>query len=179
MRNLHGLPGASAVLLLLSFPLAHLLGQERDAMKKDRPLAEGKLVGAENHQASGTVHLLTAGEKRLLHFTPDFSLEKGPDVYVTLTDGPKPVEGASLVVARLKRFSGQQSFDLPAGADLSRYSHLVLWCKKYSVAMGVATLTHDTGKMDGMMDEEDAMMDKEGAMMDKGDTGKPSTSMPK
>ncbi len=166
MRTLHCLPGASAILLLVSVPLAPLLSQERGAMRNNQPLAEGKLVGAENHQASGTVHIVNAGEKRQLHFTPDFSLEKGPDVYITFTDGPKPVEGASLVVARLKRFSGEQSFDLPAGTDLGRYSHLVLWCKKYSVAMAVAPLTHHAEKMDGTMD-------KEGAMMDKGDTSKP------
>jgi Electron transfer DM13 len=184
MRNLHYLPAAPAVLLLVGLPLAPLSGQEDHAMKKDQPAAEGKLEGAEGHRASGTVHIMVAGQKRQLHLTPDFSVEEGPDVYVTLTNGPKPVEGASLQIAKLTRFSGEQSFDLPAGADPGRYSHLVLWCKKYSVAMGVAKLTHHAGKMEGMMEKEDTgviereeggMMDKEGAMMEKGDTGKSAT----
>jgi hypothetical protein len=61
-------------------------------------------------------------------------LEKGPDVYVTLTTGPKPVEGASVVIARLTRFSGEQSFELPATVELNQYSHLVLWCRKYTTS---------------------------------------------
>jgi hypothetical protein len=172
MSPLHYLPAAPTVLLLVSLPLGPLYGQEHDAMmKKDPPSAEGKLVGAENHEASGTVHIVGAGEKRQLHFTPDFSVEKGPDVYVTLTNGPEPVEGASVTIAKLTRFSGEQSFDLPASADVSRYSHLVLWCRKYSVAMAVAKLSHHSEKGDGMMG-------KEGAMMEKDEAGKQPASNP-
>jgi hypothetical protein len=56
-----------------------------------------------------------------------------------------PGEGSSVVVARLTKFSGEQSFELPSNIDLSRYSHLVLWCKKYSVAMGIAKLEDPEG----------------------------------
>jgi len=41
-------------------------------------------------------------------------------VYITLTNGPKPVEGGSVVISRLTRFSGEQTFDLPASADRAR-----------------------------------------------------------
>ncbi len=147
MRQLRCLTGVSAALLLGVLPLAPLRGQQEDAMKKDRA---GELVGAKGHRASGTVHIATREGKSRLHFTPDFSLEKGPDVYITLTNGPKPVEGASVVISRLTRFSGEQTFDLPAGADHSKYSHLVLWCRKYSVAMAVTELSSQGGKkMDG------------------------------
>jgi len=71
-------------------------------------------------------------------------------VYITLTNGPKPVKGASVVISRLTRFSGEQTFHLPAGADHSKYSHLVLWCRQYSVAMAVTELSSQGGKkMDG------------------------------
>ena len=177
MRSSHYLPGVPAALLLAMLPVAPLLAQQDDAMKKDHaamamgePSAQGKFVSAESHKASGAVHLVNAGGKRQLHFTPDFSVEKGPDVYVTLTNGPKPVQGQSLVIARLTRFSGEQSYDLPATADLTKYSRLVLWCRKYSVAMAEAKLTSDAGKMDGTMGHEGATMGK------KDEMEKPSTS---
>jgi hypothetical protein len=152
MRTSDYLLSSSVALLLAILPGTSLHAQEEDAMAKDPPKqqvdamarsassAEMRLAGAEGHRAMGAVHLVTANGKRQLHFTRDFSLEKGPDVYVTLTNGPKPVEGSSVVVARLTKFSGEQSFELPSNIDLSRYSHLVLWCKKYSVAMGIAKL---------------------------------------
>ncbi len=186
MLSLSTLSSVSAALLLAVLPAVPLRAQQDDAMKKDHatrqdhaamamgePSAQGKLVGVENHKASGTVHIINAGAKRQLHFTADFSAEKGPDVYVTLTDGPKPVKGMSLVIARLTRFSGEQSYELPTTADLNKYSHLVLWCRKYSVAMAEAKLSSPgTGKMDGVMGDEGATMEK------KDEMGKPPTSKP-
>ncbi len=177
MRPLPTLTGVPAALLLAILPLAPLPGQEDDAMKQtSTPSAEGQLTGAENHQASGTVHILDAEGKRQVHFTPDFSVERGPDVYVTLANGTKPVEGASVVVAKLTRFSGEQSFELPATVELGKYSHLVLWCKKYSVAMAVAKLTFPDSGMDEMkreMKEKGEMMKGKGEMVEKDETGKP------
>jgi hypothetical protein len=152
MRTSDYLLSFPVALLLAILPLTLLQAQQEDAMAKDPPKqqvdpmassassAEMRLVGAEGHRATGAVQLVTANGKRQLHLSRDFSLEKGPDVYVTLTNGPKPMEGSSVVVARLTKFSGEQSFELPSNLDLSRYSHLVLWCKKYSVAMGIAKL---------------------------------------
>ncbi len=172
MRSSHLALAMSAALVVTILPVAALRAQQGDAMKKDsaerqdhaamamkEPLAEGKFVGVQNHKASGTAHIVNAGGKRQLHFTPDFSLEKGPDVYVTLTDGSKRVTGMSLVIGKLTRFAGEQSYDRPATADLAKYTHLVLWCKKYSVAMAEATLSSPGGeKMDGTMHDEDATM---------------------
>lgn len=187
MRSMHRLPAIPVALFLAFFPVAPLLAQEDGAMEKDqgtmqdhtamamgKPSAQGKLTNVGDHKASGTVHLVNVEGKRQLHFTPDFSIEKGPDVYVTLTNGPKPVKGASLTIARLARFSGEQSFELPANIDLGKYSHVVLWCKKYSVSMGQAKLE---AAGTGMMGDEGAMKKKdEGAMMDKEDKmGKPAT----
>ena len=180
MRTMHRFAALPAALLLGFLPVTPLLGQQEGGMKKDgamedhaamamsKPTAQGKLTSVGNHKAVGTVHILKADGKRQLHFTSDFSIEKGPDVYVALTNGPKPVKGASVTVARLTRFAGEQSFELPANIDLGNYSHVVLWCKKYSVSMGQAELhTAAMGKEDGMMEKEDGMMEKEGAMMEK------------
>lgn len=132
--------------------------QDHPAMGMSMPVAEGALTGVGNHKATGTVHILDAKGKRRLHFTPDFSIEKASDVYVTLTNGPAPVEGASIAIARLTRFTGEQTFEVPANADLGKYSHVVLWSRKSGISLGQAKLPAAGA---GMMDQKGTMMDKD------------------
>ena len=55
----------------------------------------------------------------------DFAADKAPDTYVTLANGPTPEDGASVTVAKLKKFKGEQTFEVPAGAGSATYSHVV------------------------------------------------------
>lgn len=129
-----------------------------DAMMKDGAIAMGRLTGAEGHDASGSVRIERAGDETRLHLSDDFTVEKGPDVFVVLSRGPKVRDGASLFVAKLDRFSGAQSVTLPPTADPAAFDHVVLWCRKYSVAMGVAPLEshamHDMKGKAGAMNDE-------------------------
>ncbi len=97
---------AAAAVFLALLPAAPLLGQQDGAMEKEHgtmgdhaamtmpePSLQGTLTGVGNHKATGTVHLVNGGGKRQVHFTSDLSAEKGPDLYVSLTNGPKPVKG--------------------------------------------------------------------------------------
>ena len=186
------LPALTAALILALYPAATLLAQEDGAMKQDHdamhdsgttgmmePSAEGTFTGANGHKATGTVHLLDAKGKRQLHFTADFVADKAPDTYVTLANGPAPEEGSSTTVAKLKRFKGEQTFDLPAGMEPGRYTHVILWSRKQGKAMGLAELhaagmmedgamgKDAMGKKDGMMDKPDGMMDKKDEMEKK------------
>jgi hypothetical protein len=106
----------------------------------------GSFTGLNKHKASGGFEVVTANDKQEIRLTPDFSLDQAPDVYLVLSTSAT-VDAKSLYVGRLGNFSGVSSFSLPAGTDLARYSHLVLWCKKFSVALGDASL--ETG--DAMM----------------------------
>ena len=68
-------------------------------------------------------------------------MKPADDVHVVLSPtGPVPAKGA-LFLGKLKRFEGTQWFDLPPGIDLSRFSHVVLWSRKTSVAIGHAPLS--------------------------------------
>lgn len=161
MRSLRCPPRVPTALVLTILPIAPLMAQQDDAMKGTKEVhagmamkessAEGPFTGVNGHRVSGTAHLVSSEGKRRLHFTPDFSLEKAPDVYVTLTNGPKPEKDASVVVAKLTHLAGEQTFDLPADTDPGRYSHVVLWCKKYSVALAQAAL-HAAGR--GKMEQD-------------------------
>ena len=120
---------------------------DKDALGKDAmgKAHHGSFSGAEGHKAGGGFEVVADQGKSRLRLAPDFSVEKGPDVYVVLSNSPKVGKDGSLYLGKLKKFSGEQVYDIPSGTDLSAYSHVVLWCKKYSVAMGSADLAsgHD------------------------------------
>jgi len=135
---------------LVGLAAAPLLAQETDSMAKDKGAMapHGTFVGAEGHTAKGAYEIATAGGKTELKLGSDFSVEKGPDVYVVLSPAAKvPAKGA-LYLGKLSRFDGAQAFPVPAGTDLGAYTHVVLWCKKYSVAMGIASLAGGGAMMD-------------------------------
>lgn len=150
---------------------------QKDAMATTK----GTLQGAEGHQAGGGFEIHGAGKDRHIRLGSDFKVERGPDVYVVLARAAKVVDG-DLYLGKLKRFGGASDYAIPANTDLGAYSHLVLWCKKYSVAMGTAPLPRpamagdemakDAMSKDGMakdsMGKGDEMM-KDGDRMTKDD----------
>jgi hypothetical protein len=175
-------PALALALGLALHPAANLLAQEDGAMKQDHdamhdagamsmgPSAEGAFTGANGHQAAGTVHLLDAKGKRQLHFTADFVADKAAETYVTLANGPTPEAGSSTTVAELKRFKGEQTFDLPAGTEPGGYTHVVLWSRKQGKATALAEL-HAAGMMkDDAMGTKDGMMEKDDAMSQQPDS---------
>lgn len=184
MGTARRMPALAVAFMLTLQPTAALLAQDDGAMKEDHdamqdagaknmmgPPAEGAFTGANGHTAAGTVHILGEKGKRQLHFTADFTADKAPDTYVTLANGPTPDRGTSTTVAKLTRFKGEQTFDLPAGIDPARYTHVILWSKKQGKALGHAELhaagmkkDDAMGKKDGMMDKKDGMMEKDDAM---------------
>lgn len=113
-----------------------------DAMAKDKMAMapHGVFTAAEGHKASGKVEVVTANGKSQLRLGNDFSMERGPDVYVVLSPAAAMAKSGTTRLGKVKRFSGAQTFDIPAGTDLSAATHVVLWCKKYNVLMGTAAL---------------------------------------
>lgn len=142
----------SAVALVISLAATPLAAQETMTKEKDAMAMapHGTFAGAEGHKAKGSYEIATAEGKTQLKLGSDFSVEKGPDVYVVLSPAAKvPAKGA-LFLGKLTRFDGAQAFDVPAGTDLGGYTHVVLWCRKYSVAMGTASLAAGGAMMDKM-----------------------------
>jgi len=131
--------------VLVAGPVAaqHTDAMAKDAMHDPDGMAmapHGKFTGAEGHKAAGTYEIVTMEGRTELKLGKDFLVERGPDVYVVLSPSERvPAQGA-LYLGKLSRFSGEQSYAVPSGTDLSGYSHVVLWCRKYSVPMGTAAL---------------------------------------
>lgn len=66
-----------------------------------------------------------------------FETDAGPDLRVYLST---PDESAHLDLGGLKGNRGDQQYDIPPGADLARYSDVLIWCRAFSVGFGRARL---------------------------------------
>lgn len=108
-------------------------------------LARGTFVPLD-HATSGTVRVLeTGGGSRVVRLE-GFETENGPDLYVYLTanraggdEGGFDDEFVSL--GRLKGNQGDQNYDVPGDADLSRFSTVVIWCDRFNSPFGAADLS--------------------------------------
>lgn len=83
--------------------------------------------------------------RRILRFE-HFETSNGPDLRVYLSVGSSDAAfgkeyGEDFVeLGRLKGNLGNQNYEIPAGTDLSKYRNAVVWCARFSVGFGVATL---------------------------------------
>ena len=98
----------------------------------------GSFTGLNSHRASGSFEIITTRGKQELRLSSDFSLDKAPDVYVLLS--PSTTDGKPVYLGKLQRLSGPSTFGIPNGTDLAAFSHVVLWCKKFSVTLANAPL---------------------------------------
>ena len=113
---------------------------------RDRVLATGDLVDAE-HDTSGSVRLLGLADGRRFVRLEDLSTSDGPDLHVWLSDAPSGGEwgsyddGQYLRLGELKATHGNQNYAVPAGADLTAYRSVVIWCDRFDVAFGTAPVS--------------------------------------
>lgn len=124
------------------------MGQDamgRSAMAMSKGLA-GSFTAVGKEQVSGGFQVATENGKHVLRLTPDFSLGKAPDPYVVLSRTAS-VDQQSLYLGRVKSFSGVATFAIPAGTDLASFSHVVIWCKQFNVALADAPLASGEGMM--------------------------------
>jgi hypothetical protein len=118
-----------------------------DASADLQPLYTGVLAGRA-HPTSGRASIYQMPDgKRDLRLT-DFMTSNGPDVHVILvpsTDGNLKqdfVKGelTSVELGPMKANQGDQNYELPDSADLSRYDTVVIYCVRFHVVFGLAKL---------------------------------------
>ena len=106
-------------------------------------LFEGSF-GPRSHPAEGVALVLNDGsEQRFLRFE-DFATDNGPDLKVFLSDAAPDAPAADFAdgidLGTLKGNIGSQNYEIPADVDLNEYSTIVIWCQRFGVAFGVASL---------------------------------------
>jgi hypothetical protein len=112
-------------------------------------LASGQFhSGAHETKGTATVFHLADGKKTLR--LTDFATSNGPDVHVYLVaaddakDNNTVTKAGFIDVGSLKGNIGDQNYDLPANADLTKYRAVTIWCKRFSVNFGTAPLMPDS-----------------------------------
>ncbi|MEC4674769.1 MAG: DM13 domain-containing protein [Nitrospirota bacterium] len=93
----------------------------------------GTLEGAGFHNAEGTVKL--TGHQLVMS---NVAIDRVPDGRVYLANDADVQGGVEL--GRLTRFSGTVQYTIPSTINPDDYNSVLIWCKKFSVDIGYATL---------------------------------------
>jgi len=99
----------------------------------------GTFVGANKHITTGNVSVVrTANGGTVVILDKNFSLDGAPDPRVGLGRDGKYDSSADL--GKLVKVKGLQAYAVPAGVDISKYNEVYIWCRKFSVSLGVASV---------------------------------------
>lgn len=108
----------------------------RSGMFKDADLA---------HKGSGKAEVLKTDGLDILRLT-DFKVTNGPALEVWLVEKSNVEKSADVKASKtislgiLKGNIGDQSYQIPAGTDISEYNSAVIWCEQFGVLFASASL---------------------------------------
>lgn len=93
------------------------------------------------HETTGKASVLLVDGKQILRLS-DFKTSNGPDVRVLLVKGKDSQAFGNdyLDLGVIKGNIGDQNYVIPAGTDISSYGAVSIWCKRFNVTFGGATL---------------------------------------
>ena len=99
----------------------------------------GTFTGASDHITTGGVKIVkTANGGAVVILDSDFSLDGAPDPRVGLGKDGKYVEATDL--GKLENLTGVQVYIVPASVNVDDFNEVYIWCRKFSVPLGVASL---------------------------------------
>lgn len=98
----------------------------------------GMLSGFPGHHASGKVSISRNGMGKATLELTGIKVDKVPDGRVYLAKGGDHTKGIEL--GKLTRFTGDVRFPIPENTMLDDYDSVVIWCRKFDVGIGRATL---------------------------------------
>lgn len=100
-------------------------------------VGSGRLEGRSRHTASGGVSLLKTRTGYLLVLESDFSFDGAPDPKLAFG---KDGYAKETLFTKLRSNGGSQVYVVPEGIDPTRYDEVWIWCEKFGVPLGVASL---------------------------------------
>ncbi len=119
-----------AAALLAFSPMAATAG--------DAP-AKGAFAGASDHITTGGVQIVkTADGGAVVILDSDFSLDGAPDPRVGF--GRDGVYAEATDLGELQKIKGLQIYVVPASINVDDFNEVYIWCLKFGVPLGVATL---------------------------------------
>ncbi|MEU4221673.1 DM13 domain-containing protein [Actinoplanes sp. NPDC026623] len=113
---------------------------------------QGKFISHEHDTDGVTRVILNPDGSHVLELV-GLDTSNGPDLRVWLSDQPVRTgvdgwrvfdDGTWVELGRLKGNKGDQTYPIPAGTDLDDLESVTIWCKRFSVSFGAASLTPTT-----------------------------------
>lgn len=98
----------------------------------------GTFKGLSGHTTNGTVTVEERDGSYVVVLHGDFAFDGAPDPRIGFGNGGKFAKGTDF--EPLKSNTGAQEYKVPAGIDAGQFSNVFVWCRKYSVPLGVAGL---------------------------------------
>ncbi|MBI1662424.1 MAG: DM13 domain-containing protein [Nitrosopumilus sp.] len=96
-------------------------------------------VGDGIHDAQGDAYTIPLEDGSNILRLENFKSTNGPDLYVYLATDDNASEFLNL--GELKANKGNQNYEIPDDADLTKYNKVLIWCKAFSVLFGSAELS--------------------------------------
>lgn len=101
----------------------------------------GTLSGRKGYAATGTVQIETVDGKSKVILGSDYSFTGNPpDIKIGFGSGEKYAKGSKIHDALTVK-SGEATFEVPDGIDVSEYDELYIYCEQFSVILAVAPLS--------------------------------------
>ncbi|MBW4635986.1 MAG: DM13 domain-containing protein [Iphinoe sp. HA4291-MV1] len=113
----------------------------------------GTFVSGE-HTTQGIARIITKNGTSFLELDKSFKTSNsGPDLVVVLhrsdnvIGSTKPPayplkKGDYIILSRLQKFSGAQTYSIPNNINLADYKSAVIWCRKFNATFGAAKLSN-------------------------------------
>ncbi|MEP3889719.1 MAG: DM13 domain-containing protein [Hellea sp.] len=99
----------------------------------------GSFEGRTKHVTSGEVSIIKTDAGYELILGDNFFLDGAPDPVIGFGNNGKYDKATTFT--KLEKKTGRQTYALPEGFTLSNYSQVFVWCEKFAVPLGVATLS--------------------------------------
>ena len=131
--NLRRIMPAFATAVALGLMLAVTQPADAEAL-----LRSGTFDGQSDHVTTGTVRIVGEGDRTVLIFGADFSLDGAPSPTIGFSLDGKFVDASEF--SELKSLNGEQRNVLPVGLDSAEYDTVTIWCDQFSVPLGSAPL---------------------------------------
>lgn len=101
---------------------------------------EGSFMGESRYSTEGRAVVLGNGTgQRFLRFE-DFETNNGPDLNVYLVNSSDDGVSDFVDLGDLKGNIGDQNYEIPPEVDLANYDRVVIWCVRFGVGFGSASL---------------------------------------
>ena len=98
----------------------------------------GCFSGASGHQATGQVAVVRTADGWEVRLEDSFTFDGAPDPWVGF--GKSGSFAPATDFYRLRSNTGAQVYKVPADVDPTAYDEVYIWCRRYSVPLGVARI---------------------------------------